>query len=144
MWKSNFYWKNLLVPVRTFMYNVSFLLDTRKFSESWTSVVLLIHPCYNLTCPGLGPGTLVGSAAFDLFPIHAVCVVVPKAGELKKISDIGVWLVELFWSFWAYIWLYIILEVICSHFFPCTYASLNSSIWLTLSFWWVVLVLTLR
>ncbi|PIN08756.1 Ca2+/Na+ exchanger NCX1 [Handroanthus impetiginosus] len=60
---------------------------------------------------GLGPGTLVGSAAFDLFPIHAVCVVVPKAGELKKISDIGVWLVELCWSFWAYIWLYIILEV---------------------------------
>ncbi|XP_057782302.1 magnesium/proton exchanger-like [Salvia miltiorrhiza] len=60
---------------------------------------------------GLGPGTLVGSAAFDLFPIHAVCVIVPKAGELKKISDIGVWLVELFWSFWAYIWLYITLEV---------------------------------
>lgn len=60
---------------------------------------------------GLGPGTLVGSAAFDLFPIHAVCVVMPKAGELKKISDLGVWLVELFWSFWAYIWLYIILEV---------------------------------
>ncbi|XP_077228494.1 magnesium/proton exchanger isoform X2 [Tasmannia lanceolata] len=60
---------------------------------------------------GLGPGTLVGSAAFDLFPIHAVCVVVPKAGQLKKISDIGVWLVELFWSFWAYIWLYIILEI---------------------------------
>ncbi|KAI3930273.1 hypothetical protein MKW92_033850 [Papaver armeniacum] len=26
-------------------------------------------------------------------------------------GDIGVWLVELFWSFWAYIWLYIILEV---------------------------------
>lgn len=69
-----------------------------------------------LTCThvsGLGPGTLVGSAAFDLFPIHAVCVVVPRAGELKKISDVGVWLVELFWSFWAYIWLYIILEVIC-------------------------------
>lgn len=53
----------------------------------------------------------MGSAAFDLFPIHAVCVLVPKAGELKKISDIGVWLVELFWSFWAYVWLYIILEV---------------------------------
>ncbi|KAG2326031.1 hypothetical protein Bca52824_008759 [Brassica carinata] len=27
---------------------------------------------------GLGPGTLVGSAAFDLFPIHAVCVLMPK------------------------------------------------------------------
>jgi magnesium/proton exchanger len=71
----------------------------------------------------MGPGTLVGSAAFDLFPIHAVCVVVPKAGELKKIADIGVWLVELFWSFWAYIWLYIILEVISA--FP-SHATVNN------------------
>lgn len=63
------------------------------------------------TAGGLGPGTLVGSAAFDLFPIHAVCVIMPKAGSMKKISDLGVWLVELVWSFWAYIWLYIILEV---------------------------------
>jgi magnesium/proton exchanger len=65
----------------------------------------------------LGPGTLVGSAAFDLFPIHAVCVVIPKAGELKKIADLGVWIVELFWSFWAYFWLYIILEVVLQHYF---------------------------
>lgn len=65
----------------------------------------------------MGPGTLVGSAAFDLFPIHAVCVVIPKAGELKKIADLGVWIVELFWSFWAYIWLYIILEVVLQHSF---------------------------
>jgi hypothetical protein len=71
----------------------------------------------------MGPGTLVGSAAFDLFPIHAVCVVVPKAGELKKIADIGVWLVELFWSFWAYIWLYIILEGISA--FP-SHVNCNS------------------
>ncbi|KAK1293168.1 Magnesium/proton exchanger 1 [Acorus calamus] len=48
-----------------------------------------------LSAGGMGPGTLVGSAAFDLFPIHAVCVVVPKAGELKKISDIGVCLFQL-------------------------------------------------
>ena len=65
-----------------------------------------------MLCIGLGPGMLVGSTAFDLFPIHAICVVVPKARELKKIYDKRVWLVELFWLFWAYIWLYIILEVI--------------------------------
>jgi hypothetical protein len=35
----------------------------------------------------------------------------PRAGSKKKISDLGVWLVELVWSFWAYIWLYVILEV---------------------------------
>lgn len=73
--------------------------------------------CVWLKLIGLGPGTLVGSAAFDLFPIHAVCVVVPKAGEVKKISDLGVWIVELFWSFWAYIWLYIILEVVFYYLF---------------------------
>ncbi|XP_031496490.1 magnesium/proton exchanger 1 [Nymphaea colorata] len=74
----------------------------------------IIDAFQNLGCKyagGLGPGTLVGSAAFDLFPIHAVCVVVPKDETVKRISDIGVWLVELFWSFWAYVWLYIILEV---------------------------------
>lgn len=59
----------------------------------------------------MGPGTLVGSAEFDLFPIHAVCVIVPRAGTLKKIADLGVLLVGLFWSFWAYVWLYISLEV---------------------------------
>lgn len=78
-----------------------------------------------LSISGLGPGTLVGSAAFDLFPIHAVCVVVPKAGELKKIADLGVWLVELFWSFWAYIWLYIILEVVYLHSYVLKFKHLK-------------------
>ncbi|KAK7368294.1 hypothetical protein VNO80_10319 [Phaseolus coccineus] len=55
---------------------------------------------------GLEPGTLVGSVVFDLFLIHVVCVVVPKAGELKNIADLGVWLVELFWSFWVVYWLH--------------------------------------
>jgi magnesium/proton exchanger len=73
-----------------------------------------------ISAAGLGPGTLVGSAAFDMFPIHAVCVVMPRAGSMKKISDLGVWLVELAWSFWAYIWLYIILEV-SPHFLVLLY-----------------------
>lgn len=60
---------------------------------------------------GLGPGTLVGSAAFNLYPILAVCVLVPKAGSVKRIQNVGVWIVELFWSIWAYIWLAIILQV---------------------------------
>lgn len=66
----------------------------------------------------------MGSAAFDLFPIHAVCVVMPRAGSKKKISDLGVWLVELFWSFRAYIWLYIILEV--SHTFSSCYLIIST------------------
>ncbi|XP_011033522.1 PREDICTED: magnesium/proton exchanger isoform X2 [Populus euphratica] len=91
--------------------DISLLAFGTSFPQISLATIDAIQNIGNLYAGGMGPGTLVGSAAFDLFPIHAVCVVVPKAGELKKIADIGVWLVELFWSFWAYIWLYIILEV---------------------------------
>ncbi|KAF9606502.1 hypothetical protein IFM89_025777 [Coptis chinensis] len=91
--------------------DITLLAFGTSFPQISLATIDAIRNIGELYAGGLGPGTLVGSAAFDLFPIHAVCVVVPKAGELKKISDIGVWLVELFWSFWAYIWLYIILEV---------------------------------
>ncbi|GFP85579.1 magnesium/proton exchanger [Phtheirospermum japonicum] len=91
--------------------DITLLAFGTSFPQISLATIDAIRNLGNLYAGGLGPGTLVGSAAFDLFPIHAVCVVVPKAGELKKISDIGVWLVELFWSFWAYVWLYIILEV---------------------------------
>lgn len=91
--------------------DITLLAFGTSFPQICLSIIDSIQNIGSLYAGGLGPGTLVGSAAFDLFPIHAVCVVVPKAGELKKISDIGVWLVELFWSFWAYVWLYIILKV---------------------------------
>uniref|UniRef100_A0A7N2N3A4 Sodium/calcium exchanger membrane region domain-containing protein n=1 Tax=Quercus lobata TaxID=97700 RepID=A0A7N2N3A4_QUELO len=91
--------------------DITLLAFGTSFPQISLATIDAIRNIGSLVARGLGPGMLVGSAAFDLFPIHAVCVVVPKAGELKKISDIGVWLVELFWSFWAYIWLYIILEV---------------------------------
>ncbi|XAR58429.1 hypothetical protein NMG60_11013814 [Bertholletia excelsa] len=91
--------------------DISLLAFGTSFPQISLATIDAIRNIGQVYAGGLGPGTLVGSAAFDLFPIHAVCVVVPKAGELKKISDIGVWLVELLWSFWAYVWLYIILQV---------------------------------
>lgn len=91
--------------------DISLLAFGTSFPQISLATIDAIQNIGKLYAGGLGPGTLVGSAAFDLFPIHAVCVVIPKAGELKKIADLGVWLVELFWSFWAYIWLYIILEI---------------------------------
>lgn len=91
--------------------DITLLAFGTSFPQISLATIDAIRNLGQLDAGGLGPGTLIGSAAFDLFPIHAVCVIVPKAGELKKISDLGVWLVELFWSFWAYVWLYIILEV---------------------------------
>ncbi|KAL0371461.1 UNVERIFIED_CONTAM: Magnesium/proton exchanger [Sesamum angustifolium] len=77
--------------------DITLLAFGTSFPQISLATIDAIRNLGNLYAGGLGPGTLVGSAAFDLFPIHAVCVVIPKAGELKKISDLGVWLIELFW-----------------------------------------------
>ncbi|KAG6551758.1 hypothetical protein Mapa_006849 [Marchantia paleacea] len=65
----------------------------------------------DLYIEGLGPGTLVGSAAFNLLPTLAICVLVPMGGTVKRIEKTRVFVVELTWSIWAYIWLYIMLKV---------------------------------
>merc|ERR1719153_1504417 len=51
----------------------------------------------------LGPGTIVGSAAFNMFMI--------PDDEVRKIKHLRVFLVTATWSVFAYIWLYIILGV---------------------------------
>eukprot|EP00252_Welwitschia_mirabilis_P015546 TRINITY_DN3422_c0_g1_i1.p1 TRINITY_DN3422_c0_g1~~TRINITY_DN3422_c0_g1_i1.p1 ORF type:complete len:423 (+),score=66.32 TRINITY_DN3422_c0_g1_i1:465-1733(+) len=91
--------------------DISLLAFGTSFPQISLAIIDALRNLGQRYAGGLGPGTLVGSAAFDLYPIHAVCVVVPTAGTIKKISDLGVWFVELLWSFWAYVWLYIILQV---------------------------------
>eukprot|EP00931_Biecheleriopsis_adriatica_P051601 TRINITY_DN2994_c0_g2_i1.p1 TRINITY_DN2994_c0_g2~~TRINITY_DN2994_c0_g2_i1.p1 ORF type:complete len:839 (+),score=157.62 TRINITY_DN2994_c0_g2_i1:75-2591(+) len=59
----------------------------------------------------LGPSTIVGSAAFNLFIISAVCVSAIPGGELRKIADLQVFGVTGFFSIFAYIWLIIIVQV---------------------------------
>ena len=59
----------------------------------------------------LGPGTIVGSAAFNLFVITAVCIVAIPAGEVRTIRSMGVFVTTAIWSIWAYLWLFIILIV---------------------------------
>ncbi|CAM6082958.1 unnamed protein product [Calypogeia fissa] len=75
------------------------------------AIIDSIQQLGDLSIGGVGPGTLVGSAAFNLFPILAVCVLVPKRGAVRRIEKMGVFIVELVWSIWAYIWLYIMLKV---------------------------------
>ncbi len=59
----------------------------------------------------LGPGTIVGSAAYNLFVIIALCVYVIPDGEVRKIKHLSVFFVTATWSVFAYIWLYVILAV---------------------------------
>ncbi|KAJ0173482.1 hypothetical protein K1T71_010631 [Dendrolimus kikuchii] len=66
----------------------------------------------NFEAGELGPGTIVGSAAYNLFVIIAICVMVIPDGEVRKIKHLRVFLVTATWSVFAYVWLYLILAVI--------------------------------
>lgn len=59
----------------------------------------------------LGPATIVGSAAFNMFVIIGLCVSVIPQGEVRKIKHLRVFFVTAGWSIFAYIWLYMILAV---------------------------------
>ena len=63
----------------------------------------------NFEAGDLGPGTIVGSAAFNLFMIIGLCQYVIPDDEVRKIKHLRVFIVTATWSVFAYIWLYAIL-----------------------------------
>ncbi|XP_024526332.1 magnesium/proton exchanger isoform X2 [Selaginella moellendorffii] len=86
------------------------------FCCSWICILLFCHLCidgasFPRMFAELGAGTLLGSTAFNLFLILAVCVVAPKRFQTKSIRNVGVYIIEVVWSFWAYVWLFLILEI---------------------------------
>lgn len=64
----------------------------------------------NFNAGDLGPGTIVGSAAYNLFVIIAICIVVIPNDEVRRIKHLRVFFVTSTWSVFAYIWLYLILD----------------------------------
>ena len=60
--------------------------------------------------PKLGASTIVGSAAFNLLIISALSIWA-VGDEPKKVYDVGVFATTSLFSMWAYIWVYICLEV---------------------------------
>merc|ERR1712198_218622 len=57
----------------------------------------------------LGPGTIVGSAAFNLFMIIGLCMYVIPDDEVRRIKHLRVFFITATWSVFAYVWLYLIL-----------------------------------
>ncbi|MED6295113.1 hypothetical protein CHARACLAT_028081 [Characodon lateralis] len=73
----------------------------------------VIEVCgHNFNAGELGPGTIVGSAAFNMLVIIGLCVSVIPDGKSRKIKHLRVFFITAFWSIFAYIWLYLILAVI--------------------------------
>ncbi|CAE8598067.1 unnamed protein product, partial [Polarella glacialis] len=77
--------------------------------EIMLSVVeTLLHGNYS---GDLGPGTIVGSAAFNLFVIIAACIVAIPSTEIRSIDAELVFFVTGVFSVVAYAWLVVIVEL---------------------------------
>ncbi len=59
---------------------------------------------------GLGTFTIIGSAAYNLLVISAVCVLSVPSKTLKTVAEFGVFLVTSLWSMFAYLWLLVVLK----------------------------------
>ncbi|KAL3872681.1 hypothetical protein ACJMK2_035892 [Sinanodonta woodiana] len=72
----------------------------------------IIEICGNKFQGGdLGPSTIVGSAAFNLFIIIAICVACVPSGEIRRLKHLRVFFITASWSIFAYLWLYFIMSV---------------------------------
>jgi len=102
-----------IINVRIWNETVS-NLTLMALGSSAPEILLSIIEVYaqNFEAGDLGPGTIVGSAAFNLFVIIAICVWVVPSTEVKKIKHLRVFFVTMIWSVLAYIWLLAILSVI--------------------------------
>jgi solute carrier family 8 (sodium/calcium exchanger) len=60
----------------------------------------------------LGPSTIVGSAAFNMLVISAVCVIAIPDGTGRSIKELPVFYITALFSLLAYVWLIVILVLI--------------------------------
>ncbi|KAM8741963.1 sodium/calcium exchanger 2a isoform 2-T2 [Acanthopagrus schlegelii] len=102
-----------VTTVRVWNETVSNLTLMALGSSAPEILLSVIEVCgHNFDAGELGPGTIVGSAAFNMFVIVGLCVWVIPEGESRKIKHLRVFFITAFWSIFAYIWLYLILAVI--------------------------------
>ncbi|XP_036359787.1 sodium/calcium exchanger 1-like isoform X3 [Octopus sinensis] len=102
-----------IVSVRIWNETVSNLTLMALGSSAPEIMLSVIEICGNNFKAGdLGPSTIVGSAAFNLFIITALCIEVIPNGESRSINHLSVFFITSIWSVFAYLWLYFILSVI--------------------------------
>ncbi|XP_064624079.1 sodium/calcium exchanger 1-like isoform X3 [Lineus longissimus] len=100
------------VHVRIWNETVSNLTLMALGSSAPEILLSVIEICGNKFEAGdLGPSTIVGSAAFNLFVIIAICVHVIPDGEVRRIKHLRVFFITASWSIFAYLWLYLIIAV---------------------------------
>jgi len=88
-------------------------LSLMAFGTSAPEILLnVLEICFkNFKASDLGPATIVGSAAFNLLIITAVCIVCIPDGEGRKINNVRVYVVTTLFSLFAYIWMIVVLKL---------------------------------
>ncbi|KAF4669462.1 Sodium/calcium exchanger 2 [Perkinsus chesapeaki] len=101
-----------LVTVRVWndtVANLTLMALGSSAPEILLSVIELFSQ--NMFSGHLGPSTIVGSAAFNLLVISAVCIMAVPDGQVRAINDVGVFVVTASCSIFAYVWLLLVLQV---------------------------------
>uniref|UniRef100_UPI003AAA7BA8 sodium/calcium exchanger 1a isoform X6 n=1 Tax=Centroberyx gerrardi TaxID=166262 RepID=UPI003AAA7BA8 len=105
--------EKITTTVRIWNETVSNLTLMALGSSAPEILLSVVEVCgHNFHAGQLGPNTIVGSAAFNMFVIIGLCVSVIPEGETRKVKHLRVFFVTAAWSIFAYIWLYLILAVI--------------------------------
>eukprot|EP00929_Paragymnodinium_shiwhaense_P055182 TRINITY_DN27675_c1_g1_i1.p1 TRINITY_DN27675_c1_g1~~TRINITY_DN27675_c1_g1_i1.p1 ORF type:complete len:792 (+),score=113.26 TRINITY_DN27675_c1_g1_i1:99-2474(+) len=89
--------------------NLSLMALGSSAPEICLSVVEVVNK--GMKVGALGPSTIVGSAAFNLFVIVAVCLTTIPNGESRAISELPAFFITAFFSLFAYGWLSFIISV---------------------------------
>ncbi|KAJ3614914.1 hypothetical protein NHX12_018483 [Muraenolepis orangiensis] len=102
-----------VATVRVWNETVSNLTLMALGSSAPEILLSVVEVCgHNFNAGQLGPNTIVGSAAFNMFVIIGLCVSVIPDGEHRKVKHLRVFFVTATWSIFAYTWLYLILAII--------------------------------
>lgn len=98
--------------VRVWNETVSNLTLMALGSSAPEILLSVVEVCgHNFDAGELGPNTIVGSAAFNMFVIIGLCVSVVPEGQTRRVKHLRVFFVTAAWSIFAYTWLYLILAV---------------------------------
>ncbi|XP_032419040.1 sodium/calcium exchanger 1a isoform X2 [Xiphophorus hellerii] len=104
--------EKITTTVRVWNETVSNLTLMALGSSAPEILLSVVEVCgHNFDAGELGPNTIVGSAAFNMFVIIGLCVSVIPDGETRKVKHLRVFFVTATWSVFAYTWLYLILAV---------------------------------
>lgn len=105
--------EKVVATVRVWNETVSNLTLMALGSSAPEILLSVVEVCgHNFDAGELGPNTIVGSAAFNMFVIIGLCVSVIPEGQTRKVKHLRVFFVTASWSIFAYTWLYLILAVI--------------------------------